>query len=145
MCVSTPFKITMDGWSLLYTHALSLLFQFSPLSFIYFCLQYSVSLSLPLPSPPFAAILISTLSKLGAHSTHAHRLNEILYVRDPCMQLLDSLTNIFCNAKTCYHTKLHVSVHVWRRGCVLHHTSQLHIPKCNFLGVKRAGWMFIIL
>lgn len=25
------------------------------------------------------------------------------------------------------------------RGFVLHHTSELNIPKCNFLNVKRAG------
>lgn len=31
--------------------------------------------------------------------------------------------------------------------CASSHTSvsQFNIPKCNFLDVKRAGWMFIIL
>lgn len=91
----------MEDVSFSHTHTLSLCLSSFPLyhSLIYSWLLYSVSLSLPLPfllpAPPpslpfslFAPILISALSIVGsAHPTHAHGLNEILYVRDPCMQL----------------------------------------------------------
>lgn len=110
------------------------------------CFFSSLSLSLSL----FAPILISAPSIVeSAHPTHAHKLNEILCARAIRACSFDSVNMIFYVFNTCYHKNVCICecmcARAWRRGCVLHHTSRLNIPKCNFLDVKRAGWMFIIL
>lgn len=132
-----------------HTHSLALPFQFSPLSFTHlflapvFCLSFSAT-SFSVPPPPslpfslFAPILISALSIVGsAHPTHAHGLNEILYVRDPCMQLWLCKYDIFCIANTCDHKNKCACVRacVEEGLCASSHKpaqySQMQFPQCE--------------
>lgn len=108
-----------------------------------FALSFFVSLPLLRPlsavchlPPP---LLISAASVEGEALPNLRvAFNEILRVR-LLRPALES-ANIFSIYLICPSGRACLRACVEGGGFVIHHTSQLNIPKCNFLNVKRAGW-----